>query len=76
MAFKGPVGALGPPESAEGFERLEGDGIALLVHRDVLVEASSPDRFRFHFGAFSWCWASLAARGHETAPRQQHDPDR
>jgi hypothetical protein len=59
MAFKGPVGALGPPESAAGFERIAGSGFVLHVHRDVLAEASSPDRFRFHFGAFGWCEASL-----------------
>ena len=61
--MRGPVGSLGRPESAEGYEQLEGDGFTILVHREVLAEVSLPGLLRFHFGAFGWCELRLAGSG-------------
>ncbi len=60
MASRGPVGSLGSPDSLDGYERFDGDGVTLLVHQDALAEVGVPGVLRFNFGAFCWCEARLA----------------
>jgi hypothetical protein len=56
----GPVGSVARPDDEREFERLEGDGFTVFVHRKVLEEALDRDALRFHFGAWGWCRALLA----------------
>ena len=43
------------PEELSGFERFEGEGFVVYVHRDTLAEADVPGVIRFNFGSFGWC---------------------
>jgi hypothetical protein len=53
--MRGPVGSLGAPEKPDDFDRFSGDGLEVLVHRDVLSASAIPGAIRFHFGRFGRC---------------------
>ncbi len=73
--MRGPVGSLGSPEGEEAYERCEGGGLTLLVHREALAEAEVPGVLRFHFGAFGWCEARLTEREVEMSGASGEHPD-
>jgi hypothetical protein len=50
---------VGAPREEDGFERYDGGGFALFVHREILSKAAAPGSIRFHFGAYGWCNARL-----------------
>ncbi len=52
---RGPVGALRAPEDPAAFERVEGDGFVVYLHRDTLAGTETPGVIRFNFGRFGWC---------------------
>jgi hypothetical protein len=60
----GPVGSLKEPEATSDFERFEGEGFVVYVHRDTLAGAEVPGVIRFNFGSYGWCELNVG-RGSE-----------
>jgi hypothetical protein len=56
---RGPVGSLERPADEEDFERFDAEGIALYVHREVLVGSGEHAQLDFDFGMLGRCKVSL-----------------
>ncbi|MCK9459359.1 MAG: hypothetical protein M0R80_06940 [Proteobacteria bacterium] len=62
----GPVGSLGTPESEEGHEVFDADGIRVFVNADVMAEVKA-GVLRFNFGQMGWAQIALDAQPGEPA---------
>ena len=54
----GPVGSLGTPDSEEGHEAFDADGIRVFVNADAMAEVEA-GVLRFNFGQMGWADISL-----------------
>ena len=54
----GPVGSLGAPDSVEGHEVFDADGIRVFVRADAMAEVKA-GVLRFNFGHAGWVDISL-----------------
>ena len=53
------------PEQPSDFERFEGEGFVVYVHRNTLAEAEVPGIIRFNFGSFGWCELNVGPQSKE-----------
>jgi hypothetical protein len=58
----GPVGSLGSPDSEEGHEIFDADGIRVFVHESAMAEIKTPGLLRFYFGSLGWADLSFEPR--------------
>ena len=56
----GPVGSLGTPDSEEGHEVFDADGIRVFVNANVMAEVKA-GVLRFNFGQMGWAEIVLEA---------------